>query len=929
MEENELYDRIGETDLNPTYKDGQTYQHTDINQMLGILKTAINENYYDIQRLLNGAKTVGNANQLDGATLSRYIDETLQADDNKIPSSQQAKAYMDDLFAGYSAPVRGEDYWTDADKKEIIDNTATAVVDEITPSFEEALAAKANINDIPTKISDLQNDSDFLSENNLQMVNVADIENRTQLTDATGYSRLNKVYGDTSQTGTPTPENPVDVNTVTGNINIKVKDINTNQRLYTIPLGDIELCKIGTNQDYIYRKTDGWYLHKEIGKKILNGTEQWFRYNGNLYIESLTDYKRSGNIPICTHYKGAEMTPGTVTPSTSNDKTIRFGNNQNMLNRLFVMDADFSNANTFKEWLSTHNIPVYYILTNSIETKIVDNILIDALDNTMELYEDNTIFEITSEDISPKINITYSITNRDFYSKEEADDVMNLKLKNISNEFIKVHAVAKSSATYIVELRDGKNLIVDTGQSSQFQDIKSAIDGLGITRFDYMILTHFHSDHIGNVQNICDNYDLSNCKCWVGMKPDFTNHGEQIGEAESSYNDIIALLNSNGINPIVPEHNSYYEIDENTKLHFLNTSPEIAENYYGRITEYRQEKVLNFNHFSLVTELVFNDKVITFTGDIERVNEEYLNIFMRKADIITSPHHGVNIAAYKPFYENIRPQYSFNMYITSANTWIHPFYNSFMYQKELGCHMITPDCTEPINGLFSFDISRTRIHFLNNGDPVVAPGRDAPVMYTQISQIYDRSETLAADLTLEQLFETMLPCSTLQVYFWGSYQETYPTLYNDIVSIFPTFTTGKLSLFKDVNHYKEIEVSNNVGTIELRAISTLENYSMRKAFSRGIIPNTGNTSVLITELQKYPPGHYFMDYFTETEDNTVLVNNGAYQLDINIVSNNTTGLWANIFAVLRNTDGTTDVCRAASCYINTTNTPQYKWLKLN
>ena len=124
MEENELYDRIGETDLNPTYKDGQTYQHTDINQMLGILKTAINENYYDIQRLLNGTKTVGNANQLDGATLSRYIDETLQADDNKIPSSQQAKAYMDDLFAGYSAPVRGEDYWTEEDQEQIISEAA-------------------------------------------------------------------------------------------------------------------------------------------------------------------------------------------------------------------------------------------------------------------------------------------------------------------------------------------------------------------------------------------------------------------------------------------------------------------------------------------------------------------------------------------------------------------------------------------------------------------------------------------------------------------------------------------------------------------------------------------------------------------------------------------------------------------------------------
>lgn len=131
MEENTLYDRIGETDLNPTYKDGQTYQHTDINNQVSIIKTAVNENYYDIQKMQNGQKTVGNANQLDGATLSRYIDEPLQADDNKIPSSQQAKAYMDGLLSEYSAPIRGVDYWTETDQNQVIDAAAALVSEEV------------------------------------------------------------------------------------------------------------------------------------------------------------------------------------------------------------------------------------------------------------------------------------------------------------------------------------------------------------------------------------------------------------------------------------------------------------------------------------------------------------------------------------------------------------------------------------------------------------------------------------------------------------------------------------------------------------------------------------------------------------------------------------------------------------------------------
>ena len=130
-EETTLYDRIGEADLNPNYKDGQVYQHIDVNNMLSILKLAVNENYHDIQKIENGEKTVGDADKLDGATLSRYLNETMQADDDKIPSSQQVKAYVDSLFSTYSPPIRGVSYWTNEDKEYIIDEAVDRVGDEV------------------------------------------------------------------------------------------------------------------------------------------------------------------------------------------------------------------------------------------------------------------------------------------------------------------------------------------------------------------------------------------------------------------------------------------------------------------------------------------------------------------------------------------------------------------------------------------------------------------------------------------------------------------------------------------------------------------------------------------------------------------------------------------------------------------------------
>lgn len=95
MEENALVKRIGDEYLNSNYADGQILTHEDLNELVSIVKTSINENYYEIQKLENGEKTVGSSDSLDGAKLSRLSDSLLQNDDNIIPSSQQVKTYID------------------------------------------------------------------------------------------------------------------------------------------------------------------------------------------------------------------------------------------------------------------------------------------------------------------------------------------------------------------------------------------------------------------------------------------------------------------------------------------------------------------------------------------------------------------------------------------------------------------------------------------------------------------------------------------------------------------------------------------------------------------------------------------------------------------------------------------------------------------
>lgn len=64
----------------------------------------------------------------------------------------------------------------------------------------------------------------------------------------------------------PNPSYPQTVNVVTGEQTITISDGNSQSQTYTIDLGSLELCKIGTYQDYIYKSSGNWYKHAEVAK---------------------------------------------------------------------------------------------------------------------------------------------------------------------------------------------------------------------------------------------------------------------------------------------------------------------------------------------------------------------------------------------------------------------------------------------------------------------------------------------------------------------------------------------------------------------------------------------------------------------------------------------------------------------------------------
>lgn len=198
----------------------------------------------------------------------------------------------------------------------------------------------------------------------------------------------------------PNPDYPQEVEVVTGNVEVTISN-NDNSESKTLPvsLGDIELCKIGNYQDYLYKNNGKWYLHKEIKKILLNGTEYWSISNNVFYLASISDYiNSSGKICLSDKYTAINNTNVGTSAITQNNSICFFITNTNP--RLYIRDERFNNVNAFKAELSENNVKVYYPTATPTDTEITDATLISQLEEISKTLSYQGQTNITSNTIA-------------------------------------------------------------------------------------------------------------------------------------------------------------------------------------------------------------------------------------------------------------------------------------------------------------------------------------------------------------------------------------------------------------------------------------------------------------------------------------------------------------------------------------------------
>lgn len=149
---------------------------------------------------------------------------------------------------------------------------------------------------------------------------------------------------------------------------------------YSAYFEPIELCKIvgasTTWQDRIYKENGKWWLHKEIGKVVLNGSETWTWQPSGGYDRAgltptgayiYTDTTRHTSSVLSSHFS----------PSATNGYGIVF---QYQEKTWLYPQATITTLADFKTWLGTALPSVYYRLATPTTTEITNEEVLEGLE---------------------------------------------------------------------------------------------------------------------------------------------------------------------------------------------------------------------------------------------------------------------------------------------------------------------------------------------------------------------------------------------------------------------------------------------------------------------------------------------------------------------------------------------------------------------
>lgn len=210
-----------------------------------------------------------------------------------------------------------------------------------------------------------------------------------------------------------------------------------------------------------------------------------------------------------------------------------------------------------------------------------------------------------------------------------------------------VHYIDVGQGDCILVQVNNKNLLIDSGPKSDRRKLFNYLSGLNLNKLDYVIATHPHEDHIGNMDDIIKTYSIG------------TFYSPKVESTTKSFEDMVDALKNKNLKVHVLKNNSNsIDLGENTKVNVFSPNKDFYD---------------NLNNYSPVIKIQYGNTSFLFTGDAEKeVEKEILNNNEDiSADVLKVGHHGSSTSTSKDFLKKVNPSIAV-ISVGKGNIYNHP-----------------------------------------------------------------------------------------------------------------------------------------------------------------------------------------------------------------------------------------------------------------
>lgn len=215
-----------------------------------------------------------------------------------------------------------------------------------------------------------------------------------------------------------------------------------------------------------------------------------------------------------------------------------------------------------------------------------------------------------------------------------------------------------------------KAILIDTGESDYSDTLLDYINACGVTELEYVVASHPHSDHIGGMVDVIENYPIG-----TFIMPELS---EKNTPTTRVYENMLDALIEKEINAVYSEVGDVYTLCEGVSFEILGPCEQLSD----------------LNDMSVIVKLTVHGTDFMVLGDAEK--QELSSVYGTypysdyKSDVLVMGHHGSSTSIYEDFLNAVNADVAV-ISCGRNNSYGHPHEEALEYVEEVGLTLYRTD----------------------------------------------------------------------------------------------------------------------------------------------------------------------------------------------------------------------------------------------